>query len=1207
MKASDRARLTTALRDHVAKIAGDLRVKIRAPGTVRAAAEQLHRDERVGEDFEVWTDLLSRRAAVLWVLKSVYLRVLEDRGLLHPGRLLDAEAQQLFERLAPNLGETAFLRWIYKDLASRNGGLPELFSPQPAEVALPSDDLSRALIAFWRHRDADTGTVWSFAEEHFEGELMGDLYQELDPVVKDRFALCQTPDFVRAFILDRTLTPAIETFGADEVRLLDPACGSGHFLIDGLKRIVAVTAEKHPDWDRAKVVAHALDRVVGIDLNDYACALARTRLIMTAAELAGVTKLGDAARFHPHVYWADGLEQVERDEVNPAFQYALFGKVEEKPLATLTRSDVRAALKKVFEKKFHAVVANPPYIVERDEARKKYHREKTGKKQRYVSAYRQYSLASPFTERSFQLAEKAGYIGLITSNNFMKREFGKPLVEEFLSGIDLTLVADTSQAYIPFHGTPTVLLFGRNQPPKSNTVRAVMGKRGESGTPEDPAKGKVWSSIADGWDQSGFESEYVSVTDLPRETLEEHPWSLGGGGASELKEFLDRNGISYLKDLITVIGRTNVVGHDDIWIAPEASFRRRGLRDVVVPFVIGETVRDWTIIDAPFAIYPYLEMGGATFPATHPLVTALWPWRALLERRTVFGKEMKEHGRPWWEHLEHYSDRLRTPLSIAFAFVATHNHFVLDRGGKVFKQSAPVIKLPAGASEDDHLVLLGLLNSSTACFWMKQVFHNKGGGTDSGKMQSDLAKVAHEFTATGLEDLPVPDLATNRASIVRMARAIDVLATERAWVLARVLPSIELLAATPSEELLAVISAAREREGLLLQRQIVLQEELDWSVYKAFGLVELEDENAISLPESSIEVVEVPIGARPFEILQARGGRITGVDSQSLASRLPDTVDATVAAVWEARMRVIQASPALSLIEHERYKRRWLLTPKHLAGRVETFDDRLGIRLRMLIGDLVELSARRRTSAFDIARIAADLQADARFDMLAQLITGRRDFSMDQLIRDFVDNDAVPSHPLHRYSLTGLVKHRAWERTWHDQRCEDLGEAVVPAAPPTYAQPDFVSRRLFELRGKLDVPKERFIAFTEVPGRSGAETLYGWAGWTAQHRMKAILAIDEELEDASVPLADRIGLLDSAWRLLPDVAREDAAAATRLKAELQALVGPEGPSRQLIEDWKKRFPPPNARTTSAAKGGRIGAKKSAAPDSDTETEETDEA
>lgn len=68
-----------------------------------------------------------------------------------------------------------------------------------------------------------------------------------------------------------------------------------------------------------------------------------------------------------------------------------------------------------------------------------------------------------------------------------------------------------------------------------------------------------------------------------------------------------------------------------------------------------------------------------------------------------------------------------------------------------------------------------------------------------------------------------------------------------------------------------------------------------------------------------------------------------------------------------------------------------------------------------------------------------------------------------------------------------------------------------------------------------------------------------------------------------MPLADRTGLLDSAWRLLPDVARDDPAAANRLKAELQALVGPEGPSRELIEDWKKRFPPPTLRTVSGHK------------------------
>jgi hypothetical protein len=68
--------------------------------------------------------------------------------------------------------------------------------------------------------------------------------------------------------------------------------------------------------------------------------------------------------------------------------------------------------------------------------------------------------------------------------------------------------------------------------------------------------------------------------------------------------------------------------------------------------------------------------------------------------------------------------------------------------------------------------------------------------------------------------------------------------------------------------------------------------------------------------------------------------------------------------------------------------------------------------------------------------------------------------------------------------------------------------------------------------------------------------------------------MDEECEDQGLTLADRIALLDSAWRLIPDVIRADAPTGGRLKAELQALVGPEGPSKALLEDWKQRFPPP---------------------------------
>ena len=58
---------------------------------------------------------------------------------------------------------------------------------------------------------------------------------------------------------------------------------------------------------------------------------------------------------------------------------------------------------------------------------------------------------------------------------------------------------------------------------------------------------------------------------------------------------------------------------------------------------------------------------------------------------------------------------------------------------------------------------------------------------------------------------------------------------------------------------------------------------------------------------------------------------------------------------------------------------------------------------------------------------------------------------------------------------------------------------------------------------------------------------------------------------------DRIALLDSAWRLLPDIARDDAATASRLKAELAALVGADGPSKVLLDAWRTRFPPPGGR------------------------------
>ena len=92
---------------------------------------------------------------------------------------------------------------------------------------------------------------------------------------------------------------------------------------------------------------------------------------------------------------------------------------------------------------------------------------------------------------------------MITSNSFMKREMGKKLIEQFIPHWNLTHVIDTAGGYIPGHGTPTVILFGTNRKPIQPTIRTVMGIKGEPATPEDPAKGLVWTAIIQQVDHPG--------------------------------------------------------------------------------------------------------------------------------------------------------------------------------------------------------------------------------------------------------------------------------------------------------------------------------------------------------------------------------------------------------------------------------------------------------------------------------------------------------------------------------------------------------------------------------------------------------------------------------------------------------------------------------------------------------------------------------
>jgi hypothetical protein len=756
--------LTEDLKKQVIALENDLRRRVDEDQAVLGEWQRIHRQateqERTAWSWTQWRDDRVNQTAVAWVLMSVFIRFCEDNALVKPvwitgpGRrrqeALDAELAFFREH-----GTWTEREWL-EDAIAYLGKLPAtkalVDSHSALRYASPSGEAVEDLIKFWRNRSDDGKLIHDLRDEALSTRFLGDLYQDLSQYAKDTYALLQTPIFVEEHILDRTLEPALRERPLEGFRMIDPTCGSGHFLLGAFGRLLDRWHKQAPAMEIQARVQSALDAIHGVDLNPFAVAIARFRLTVAALQACDLRSLEDAPAFKYHLAVGDSLIHGPDADVLPGMEER--GSFMPFHYAT---EDAQLLLELLEEGRYDTVVGNPPYITVKDKALNKIYRSK------YADVCKgKYSLTVPFMVQFFALAkrgERSGWVGQITSNSFMDREFGVPLIESFLSNRDLRLVEDTSGAFIPGHGTPTVIIVGRNQSPVEDTVRAVLGVKGEPGRPDNPARGVVWSAIVQHVDEPGWDDKWITVTDLNRKLLSRHPWSLSGGGAIDLLELLERTARSSIKNRAYRVGVFGIMGADDAMIIDYSLASRRRLDPQwIKPLAVGDVIRDFRLETTKPTWFPYDESHELQpLEPTSSWGRYLWPMRTELWNRATFsGGTYLSDGRPWYEWHQLPRDAGSHQWAITFAFVAMCNQFVLDRSGKVFKQTSPVIKLSKSATEEDHLALLGVLNSSTACFWLKQVSHNKGEGggarVDAGyAARGEPFRDTYEFSGTTLQ------------------------------------------------------------------------------------------------------------------------------------------------------------------------------------------------------------------------------------------------------------------------------------------------------------------------------------------------------------------------------------------------------------------------------------------------------------------------
>lgn len=1074
----------------------------RVEAGLKAAWEDEQKAGQTGMGFEPWRRERVTQLAVAWILSVVFVRTLEDRGYIEPrvaGASLEAlraaeDRETLFTQVAPALGPREYLLAVFREL-SKLPGARDVFDTKhnPIWVLSPSSEAAQALLDFFRKRDASGAPALVFAGE--DTRFLGDLYQNLSEAVRKRYALLQTPEFVEEFILDQTLDPAIAEFGLKEVTLIDPTCGSGHFLLGAFRRLLDRWQKEAPTESIADLASRALDQVYGVDINPYAVSIARFRLVLALLDAVGIKRLERAPDIKPNVVVADSLLHRFDQRVLSVGQMSMDDDL--RWGNRLFRLENRGDVERVLTRRYHAVVGNPPYITEKDKAKKRRFKEL------YDSITGRWALGAPFTERFFDLAVADGFVGMINTNAWTKRDYGKVLIEKILPRFDVNKIIDTSGCYLPGHGTPTLLLFGRNRSSTEAPVPAVLGKRGEQEPPADPAHAPVWSEIAANHESVGFDGQYVSVESFTREEARRHPWLIAGGGARSLHEQLAEAAPMRLGQIAKSVGVDTITRASDLLEITKASYRRLGVElDALLPYVNGDTVRDWSFHDVGIHIpVPYSRDTWELWPtldAVPGLAKFLWPHRAWMAIRFVSGgTRMTDVDLPHWAIPQLPVEKHRTPFALVFGEVATHNHYILDRGGRLFKQTAPLIKLPAERSEPEYQALFGYLNSSTVGFWDRLYFFQKGGDQvgEGARLSKTPWQDRLQRSGNILQQLPVPALTDLRVKLLDLVVAAEEALQQTAEhapekVVAATLAKTPTLAALRDARTKSLAERARLR-GVLVS----LQEEIDWRTYGLFGL------RTVEAP--SVDAVRVPVepNHRPFEVRLARdvSTDISASEWFRVHKReAPKDVGGPLADLYLQRLRLLddpEHGRQLRLLETPATKRRW--SPPDDA---KAFSD--AVRTWLLERIETAFRAQAAPELRTARQLALELGRDPAVAAAHELLIEASGLDLAKLISDLVDREGVPFLAGYRYAETGMEKRLSWEEAWRLQRLEDEGKLkaelerlklkAIPT-PDSYSPKDFL-RHYWSLRGGVDVPQERFVT---VPGGNTDEDttpLVGWAG-----------------------------------------------------------------------------------------------------------------
>ncbi|NLD98022.1 MAG: N-6 DNA methylase [Synergistaceae bacterium] len=800
-------------------------------------------DDAFLREIETWRDVLARNIALRnqslstrelnfavqrTIDRIIFLRICEDRGIELYGGLMGLlngpnvyeRLREMFHRADERYNSGLFHFHREKDRAEA----PDELTLTLAVDDKPLKDMIRSLYY--------PDSPYEFSV--LPADILGQVYEQFlgkvirltaghhavvedKPEVKKAGGVYYTPTYIVDYIVKNTVGKLLEgktPKQAARLRILDPACGSGSFLIGAYQHLldwhrdwyVADGAEKwskgrsptlyevhHGEWrlttqERKRIL---INNIYGVDIDAQAVEVTKLSLLLKVLEGQSGEALANQLRlFHERALPDLGNNiKCGNSLIGPDFyegKQASF--LDEEETLRINAFDWRAEFSEVFgQGGFDAVIGNPPYI--RMEAFKEL---KSYLKARYESHDERSDLYTYFIERAHSLMGRDGRFGMIVSNKFLRANYGGPL-RRFLSRV-ATVERIADFAGLPVFAGATVrtivLITSRNHHDADTTVYSP------------PPPENIFLALSSGTTSVEDAISRTTYT-VSRDALNDSSWTFARPEVSQLISRLTRNSTTLATYCDGRICRGVVSGLTEAFVIDDDT--RRGLLrkapkcgEIIKPFLNGRDVRRYYVdYKKLYLIYTYHGVPIGEYP---PIEEHLRPFKDALKKRAT-RQEWYELQQPQYNFARYMGGP-----KIVFPDIATHPRFALDETG--YYGSNTVYFIPKR-----DLYLLGLLNSALANFY----FVTTCAGLE-GKGETYL-----RFFGQYLEGFPVHEVAmTDKSDKSRHDRMVALV--ERMLELHR-----------------ALQAAKTGHEKTVVERQIAVTDgEIDGLVYALYGLTEEE-------------------------------------------------------------------------------------------------------------------------------------------------------------------------------------------------------------------------------------------------------------------------------------------------------------------------------------------------------------------------------